>query len=305
MIRDKVVAVVVGASGVIENSWKILHGAHIPVVNLSSVSSSMLKDTASTFLLNDPAANTIAFPIGVAKDKGAKKISVIVVDLPPATEIFKAAKDEFTKNGIELQVVPAPLVTPDMTPQAQQVVSNNPDGLAFVVGNDEFCIPAFNGLHAVGFTGTISAISQCFTAATRKAVPGSVLNGMEFSSIAPAGEQSDPSQQQWQAILDTYAGGKHVDASGLPGYGMFQSFGALAVGSKTLQGEVTPASVIAALKGMKNEILPGSGNRWFRCNGKASQQSPAVCSVSVLAGTLDASGNPTTYKVVNNSQIPD
>ena len=303
MIRDNDVAVVIGSDGVIESSWTILHNAHIPVINAGSTNTALLQDPTSTFILNDPNADVVGFPIGVAKNKGAKKVSVIVVDLPVATDIYKSTAATFRKNGLSLQLLPVPLVTPDMTPQAQQIESTNPHGVVLIVGDDQFCIPALKGLEAVGFQGTTTMISQCLTDATRKAVPGSTLKGIEISSIAPVGEASDTSMRQYQAVLNTYATGENIDPTDLVGLSIFQSFGGLSAGTRDLHGVVTPASVITALKTMPNEVLPGSGNRLFRCNGKASPSSPSVCSSSVLAGTLDAQGNAVSYTVVNNAPI--
>jgi branched-chain amino acid transport system substrate-binding protein len=305
MIRDDVVAVIMGTSGVIETSWKILHDAKIPAINYSTTNTAMLEDPSSTFILNDPVASTIGFPIGVAKDKGTKKVSVLVVDVPAATDIYKTGSSAFSKAGLQLQLVPVALGTPDMTPQAQQIVAKNPDGLVMIVGHDAICIPAIQGLHALGFHGSIATISQCITDAMRKAIPSDQVKGIQLSSTAPLGDETDPSLRLYEEVVNTYAKGKGVDLSSTVGIGTYQSVAALAVGAKALTGAVTPASVNAALKSMKNETLPGSGGLLFRCNGKASASSPAVCSAGVLTTSLDANGNPTTYKVLNNKPIGD
>jgi branched-chain amino acid transport system substrate-binding protein len=303
MIRDNVAAVVIGSNGEIETEWNILHDAHIPVINDAITSPSLLNDASSTFILNDPYAQVIDLPLALAKETGAKKVTAIVIDLPIATDIYNGSTPSlFQQSGIELKVVPVALGTPDMTPQAQTIVASNPDGVVSIIGHDQFCIPALNALHEVGFTGTIQTISECITDSMRKAVPGEVVKGVRVGAIAPIGEASDRSMQQYQAVIDTYAKGK-VDTSDVVGLGVFQSLGALSVATHGLAGPVTPASVTAAMKGMKNAVLPGSGNRLFRCNGKASQFGVAICSASVLSGTLDAHGNPTGYSVENNTPI--
>ena len=204
MISDDVAAVIIGTSGVIETTWKILHDAKIPMINVSTTNTAMLADTQSTYILNDPGANTIAFPIGVAKQVGAKKLSVIVIDVPAATDIYKTGKGEFTDAGLDAKIIPVALGTADMTPQAQQIFSDNPDGLVMIVGHDQFCIPAIQGLQAVGFHGTIATISQCVTDAMRKALPSSAVKGIQLSSLAPIGVDSDPLMRQYNA------GARHV-----------------------------------------------------------------------------------------------
>jgi branched-chain amino acid transport system substrate-binding protein len=304
MIREGVVAVVIGSNGIIETEWKVLHDAGVPVINHSSTSIPLLEDSESTFILYDPNAQTVNLPLSVAKREKAKKVSVIVVDVPTATDIYdETTERKFTSAGIDLEIVPVPLTATDMTPEAQRIVQDNPDGVVSIVGHDAFCIPALNGLEAVGFTGTVSTISFCITDAMREGAPKELVKGMRFGSEAPVGDNKDPSLRQYRAVLKKYDA--DVDPEDLPAITVFQAFGALSLGTKTLQGDVTFASVIAAMKGMDNEVLPASGNRLFRCNGKASTAGPSVCSASTVTGVLDADGQPTKYTVDNNKPIGD
>ena len=306
MIRDNVAAVVFGEDGVIETPWNVLHNAQIPTLNDSTTTTALLQDATSTFELDDSNVFTVSLPLAVAKQKHAKTVSVMVVDLPTATDIYSlpSTLSEFKQAGVKLQVVPAPLTTPDMTPQAQQIFAKNPNGVVLVVGVDPFCLAAFNGLRAVGFHGTISAISYCFTEPTTvKQVPASTLKGMTIGNEAPIGDSTDASMREYRAVLQKYA--NNLSPTDPLPMAIFRVFGALSVGTRGLQGAVTPASVIAAMKAMNNEVMPFSGTgRIFRCNGKASASGPAVCSRSVIASILNASGTPSQFNVENNAPIP-
>jgi len=305
MISEGVVAVIEGSSGTIGTSWKIVHDAGIPFINHSTTNEPILEDEESTFILYDPLAQTVTLPIEVAKAKKTKKISVIVVNVPAATTIYESAADKFKKAGVKLQVVPVDLGVSDMSNQAQQVVSENPDGVVSVVGHDAFCIPALNGLNAVGFEGTLTTISFCITDAMREAVPAEVIDGMRFGSEAPVGAKKlDKSMREYQRVLKKYAP-EDVDPEDMTAITVFQSFGALGLGTKSLQGAVTPESVTAALRAMDNEVLPASGGRVFRCNGKASEFGPSICSRATVVASLDSTGNPKKYTTENNEPVPD
>jgi branched-chain amino acid transport system substrate-binding protein len=305
MISEGVVAVIEGSSGTIATSWKIVNDAGIPFINHSTTDEPILEDTESTFILYDPLAQTVTLPIEVAKAKKAKKISVIPVNVPAATTIYETAADKFKKAGVKLDVIPVDLGVSDMSNQAQQVVNDNPDGVVSIVGHDAFCIPALNGLNAVGFEGTLTTISFCITDAMREAVPAEVIDGMRFGSEAPVGAKKlDKSLKEYQKALKKYAP-EDVDPEDMTGITTFQSFGALSLGTKTLQGDVTPEAVITALRGMDNEVLPASGGRIFRCNGKASDFGPSICSRSTVVATLDGTGNPKKYTTENNEPVPD
>ena len=225
--------------------------------------------------------------------------------MPDATDIYKAdsTKKAFEKAGIKFDVTAVPLGQADMTPQAQHIVATNPDGVVSIIGHDAFCIPALNALKAVGFQGAITTISYCITDAMRKAVPGSVVKGVRFGAEAPFGDMSRP--------LDAAVRGHPRQVREGQG-ARRRPAGAHSVPArrgnrrrrKKLQGDATAASVIAAIKSMKNTVLPASGGRVFRCNGKASPAGPAVCAVSTITASLDANGMPTDYGGATTSRSP-
>jgi branched-chain amino acid transport system substrate-binding protein len=206
---------------------------------------------------------------------------------------------------VKFETVPVALGVTDMSTQAQQIVQDNPNGVVAIIGHDAFCIPALNALNALGYQGTLTTISFCITDAMREAVPPSIIKGMRFGSEAPVGaKKPDKSMKEYAKILKKYAP-EEVDPEDMTGVVVFQSFAALSLGTKTLKGEATPDSVIAAMKGMDNEILPASGGRVFRCNGKASSAGPSICSRSTVVAELDSSGNPAAYTTKGNEPIPD
>ena len=133
-------------------------------------------------------------------------MSVIAVDVPAATDIYESALGKFEDAGLKLEVVPVALGVADMSSQAQQINTSNPDGVLSIVGHDAFCIPALNALNSLGYQGTLTTISFCITDAMREAIPADLLDGMVIAAAAPIGDAKDPSMQQWAAVLDHYGG---------------------------------------------------------------------------------------------------
>ena len=303
MLQEKVAAVVIGQNGVAESSWRPLHDAGVPVFIYGSGNTSIATDSASTFMLANPQASLFGLPAGVAKQAKSKKVSAVIIDVPAATSFFKeSAPALFQKQGLDFELIAVPAGTADMTPQMQKLVSGNPKGTVFVVGNDAFCIAAFNGLRTAGFQGKVTTIVQCITDATRTAVPPESLKGMQISSFAPIGNPKDPSMKQYYAVLDKYGAGD-VDRSNTVGMAMFNIMSAFGVAMDALRGDVTPASVIATAKSMPWSVVPGSGGLHFRCSGKSDPSQPAVCTSATNAATLDSTGTATKYTPVNDVQI--
>jgi branched-chain amino acid transport system substrate-binding protein len=301
MIQDNVAAVVFGSNQFSLNSWTPLHSAGIPVFIFGSGTSQLIDDAASTFVMGAAAAQQNLI-IGAAKALKTKKASVVVLDVPAATQLFDD-KTPYQKAGLQLSTTPVALGTADMTPQMQKVVTDNPKGVVHVVGNDSFCIAAFNGLRTAGFKGQVTTITQCFSDATRTAVPADFLKGIKVAASSPVDTPKDPSIQQYYAVLDKF-GASDVDKSRQTGLSMFQGITSVGVATQNLKGAATPASVIAAAKAMPWSVLPGAGGIHIRCNGKADPSAPATCTAATLVATLDAQGKATKYLKVGDTPIP-
>ncbi|OHV33415.1 branched-chain amino acid ABC transporter substrate-binding protein [Pseudofrankia sp. EUN1h] len=300
MVEQNVVAVVVGSSSVGESIWAPLHAAKIPLMFANTSASVVLNDGETSFNLTDPYFGQINLPAQVAKDKGLKKVTAVVIDVPVVADFYKSfAPARFQKLGIDLDVVSVPPGTADMTPQLRNIASGEPSVVS-IIGGDAFCISALNGLRAVGFTGSVVAVGLCITDATRKAVPGSSLKGISVSASAPIGTDS-PSTRLLGAVVKTYGHDIDVNRSGT--MSMFTVVAALGSALEGLTGDVTPASVAAAIKGMPEKELPGAGGLRFRCNGKAVPDQPGGCVRGGLIATLNDKGQPTDYRPFGVSSI--
>jgi branched-chain amino acid transport system substrate-binding protein len=303
LIQQNVVAAMIGSSAVVLNEWQPLNDAHIPVFTLGG-SSKLYQDPTSTFSVGSPTAGIVDVAVQAAKDANKTRITAMVIDVPAATDIYKTAGPLIkAKYGIDLTMVPIAIGTPDMTPQAQRIVSGGDPGIVNVLGNDTFCIAAFNGLRAVGYKGPITTASVCISAATLKAVPADYLKGMQLSYTGPVGDNSNPSTILYDTVMKTYET-TPIDLSRTTGISMFIIANALEFGVQGISGAVTPATITAAMKGMPWKLLPGAGGLHFRCNGKADPANPAVCVPGVLISSLDATGNPTTFRLATDDPIP-
>lgn len=302
MIEENVVAVLLGNSAVSESVWEPLHAAGVPVMIFAASGADLLADTQSTFVLTDANFGVVTLPLRLAEQSGATKVSSVVINVPAALNLVQnVAPPLYEAAGIDFELVAIAPGTADMTPEMQAVVDGGAD-LVFMIGNDAFCISAMNGLHAVGYEGEISAISQCLTDATREAVPENVLEGTVVSASAPVGLDNS-STRIYSAVAATY--GDDIDTSQTLGISMFTTVSAFQTGTESIVGEVTSESIIAALKAMPELDLPGVEGLRFRCNGNAVPDSPATCVRGGLVTTLDAHGQPAEYEALGVSPIED
>ena len=268
-----------------------LHEAGVPTMFFAASGDTVLGDAENTFAVSNPQAGNISLPIAVAEENDLDKVTVIAIDVPAAYAGYEGSGAEaFEDAGVELEVVRIAAGTADMTPQLQPVFAGDP-GVIHIIGNDTFCISAYQAMIALGFDGPQTGITQCVTDATRQAIPGDFLEGMNIASAAPVGVEDD-STLLYRTVMETY-GDVDIDTSRIAGVGTFLVLNALEVGLEGLEGEVTPESVITTLRGMEEADLPGGGGIRFRCNGNALAGLPAVCSSGGLSAVLDATGNVT------------
>jgi branched-chain amino acid transport system substrate-binding protein len=303
LVEQGVVAVALNNSAVAESVWEPLHAAGIPMMLFQAFGDDLLADDASTFVIVSPLSTLFGLPFSVAESEGADRIAFVVLDVPQATGILRegAGAEILARSGIDSDVVPIALGTADMTAQMQQVVNDDP-GVVHVLGNDAFCIAAFNGLVAAGYDGAITAVSQCITDATREGVAGDVLDGMYLTAGVALGATDDPTYQLYEAVVDTY-GVDIRDAETTQSMGGYTAMAALATSLEGIQGDITPEAAAETIKDMPERELPGGGGVTFRCGGSALPAQPAVCSNEWLRTQLDANGQPTTYEAIDSTDL--
>lgn len=302
MVEEGVVAVGLSQSAVAEAMWEPLHAAGIPTFYFQNNNEEMLADTETSFVVVNPVSTLMGVPVAAAEDAGADRIAFVTIDVPAALTLFESgAADEILGNaGLEYDLVRVPPGTADMTTQMQEV-ANSDAGVVHVIGNDAFCIAAFQGLKAVGYEGEITSISQCITDATREAV-GSDLEGISIIATQAVGASDDPAYQLYEAVMATY-GDDVEDVDNALAMGAYTTTYALATALQEVEGEVTTESAAEAIRSMPESDYPGADGLTFQCGGSAFPDSPAVCMNGSLRATLDGEGNPASYEAVDASVL--
>jgi branched-chain amino acid transport system substrate-binding protein len=294
MVEEDVAAVLIGSSAVLEDIWRPVHDAGVPTVFFGASSAAVTGDEASSFVLTNPQGGLVRVPIDLALGDDADRVTAIVIDVPAAVEGLEASTPVFEEAGLELELVRVPIGTADMTAPLRDVVEGDP-GAVLVLGNDSFCISAFQALETLGYDGPLTAVTQCITDATRTALPPGALEGIVVGAPVPVGVE-DGSTELYRAVADTFGDG--IDTTRSAGVGAFVVVAGFAAAVEDLDGDVTPESVVDAMRTMPERELPGAGGLTFRCDGEAMPGSPAVCTPGSLTTTLDADGQPTTYEPV-------
>jgi branched-chain amino acid transport system substrate-binding protein len=302
LVEQEVVAVALSQSAVAESVWEALHAAGVPTMWFQTSGEGITTDTETSFVIINPLTGLFGLPISVAEKADADKIAFVVINVPQAlTGLETLGPTILEKAGLDYDIIPIDPGTADMTAQMQEVVDSGA-GVVQITGNDAFCIAALNALEAVGYEGEVAAITQCFTDATREAVPGDVLEGISVTSTIALGAEDDPTFQLYEAVIDGF-GDDVEDVNNATSMGGYVSMASLLTSLDGISGDITPESVVETIKGMEKTELPGGGGMTFQCGGSALEMLPAVCTNDSLRTSLDPEGKPTTYEVVDSTDI--
>ncbi len=295
MVNEGVVAVTLPQSAYAEAIWEPLHDAGIPLIFGAASGEQLEHDAESTFIMINPSAAFFALPVSLAQSLGVDKVDFVVIDVPQAVDVVNAdGAATMGRAELDYDVVPIPLGTPDMVPQMERVKANGA-GVVHLLGNDAFCIAAIQGLKAVGYTGAISGVSQCFTDATRSAL-GAELEGISVLAPLADGAVDDPTYQLYLAVMEAYGQGIK-EVGGYYALGGYAAVATVAAVLETIEGEVTAANAAETIRTMPETGLPAGGGVTIKCGGSAMPAKPAICTNQYLRAELDASGNPTNYSV--------
>lgn len=296
LASEGVVAVLNGASGQGGTLSAELNEIGIPFFTLSVNDEASISAPLTFILINSLAV--FVSPAAVAADAGLSKVAVVTIDVPAATDALNVMVPLFYPNaGVEGTVVAVPPGTPDMTPQIQTAIGNGAE-LFGIIGDETFCISAFQALELLGFDGPIVTIGPCIGEESVNIVD---LEGMIVSGPT-SDDPADAERALFLAVMEEFA--PDVSSLTVAERGFMPVIAFARAMSAHPDGDMTPDTVIEALMAMAPAQIPlAPDGAMFQCNRTAVVIAPAFCAAGTLITTLDADGNSTGYAPVDLSGI--
>lgn len=289
MVQAGVAAVVIPTSAQGASMAPIITGAGIPYVSSGlSLPAELTADHAYSY-----SGGYIGTLISMAKylaGEGKKSFTLYVTNsVVSATNqigvpIFKAA-------GITLNVVSIPAGTADVTSQVSAGLVSKPDVVG-IIGDATVCTSVLNGFGTAGVTVEKLVIQPCLDKTTIQAA-GQYMNGAKVFTVNDVSSDAVESQL-YRAVMAKYSPSTATEGYAVVGY---QSLLGLVRATSTMTGDVTPATIDAAMKAAKNVPLPAGDGLTFTCDGTANPQLKALCAVGTIAGTYN-DGKVSDFKKV-------
>ncbi|MGW0023534.1 ABC transporter substrate-binding protein [Rhodococcus sp. NPDC003383] len=270
----------------------IVIGAGIPYVTLNGVSAVELM-SPEVAALSAGLPGTLTAAATAAQQEGMSKFTMFASDGGGiAGMIDQMGKPIFQGFGVELEVVPVPLGTPDPTPVVAAGLTSNPDGVSFI-GDAATCTSVLKAVQTTAPTVKKVLIPTCLDENVVKAIGIDTIEG-NIGITATDALSDRPDTVLFRSIFAEYAPDLSPTGYGSTGY---QTVMALAGAASSISGEVNAASIQKALRTAANVEMPAGGGITFTCNGTAFPMMPSICSGQMLIGEINDQGIPVNLTV--------
>ncbi|MCX5042008.1 ABC transporter substrate-binding protein [Aldersonia sp. NBC_00410] len=293
MVEQNVSAVLMGAGAQGAVMLPIIAGAGLPYIGSTGVSAPEMMSKES-FMLTGGIPAVLSAQAQVAKERGMKKVSIIIGDSGGAIPAIRAIGDPvFKQAGVELGIITIPLGTPDPTPQITAGLADNPDAVT-ILGDPSMCISALTALQATPQVQDFF-VASCLDSSVVDAVgTDAVAGGTSFGATDV--NSDDPDSVLYRTVLEQYAPDTEPNGFASTGYQLVLGF---ARATEGITGEFTPEAIMTAMHQAKDVPLPAGGGITFTCDGKAIPMLVSVCSKEILVGAVDDEAHVQDFTVYN------
>lgn len=287
-IEEGVVAVTLPFTGFGEATAPVITGAGIPYLTGSGNSAAELT-APGAFALTGGYPGTLGAFAQHAKDEGFKKFTMIVIDVPSATQAAQALGGiVFGNAGVEFEVITAAPGTPDLTPQLQSAIDGGAEAIG-LTGDVTFCTSFLQAYQTLGLDVPKYVIGPCVDKTVIDSL-GDVLAG-SFLATNSSGDSADA--DLYAGMLAKYAPDEDIDPDPIVSAGVSAGVSAvmnLVRAMEGITGDITKDTVMAQMKAAKDVPLWLADGQTFTCDGSAIKIMPNVCSAGFFIGTLTADG---------------
>ena len=280
MVEQKVNAVVVTNTGMTSVIAPIVTRAGIPYV--TSVAGGMEDATGDkAFVWTSGASATLAMANYATQQKMTSVVAYSMENPAALGALEMIAKPAFKAAGIDFNVVSIPFGSPDATPQVSAGLKHKPQG-AIILGESTVCTSVLKALGTLGSDAQIMTPQPCVAPDVAKAVGDSGIEGVKVFSNADT-ESDDAESKLYRDIMAKYS--PETDTSGYAVTG-YQGMLALIRATAGLTGDVTPDTIITAVRGATDVVLPAGLGITFTCDGTAVTGIKGVCSNQRILSTV-------------------
>ena len=288
-VEQKVPAVL-GGIDVFGNGIDTLAQNGIPFVGGIPISSQSFTSPNSFQWSGGSQSAGVAFAWYAGQELNAERVSIVYQDFGSIADSAEAAKQVLGGYGVEVQMVPYPVLATDLSSALTAAASTSPEAM-IIFAADSGCKAGFDGVASLGLAAETFYVGACAAPSIIDQVSAEKTNGVYFNVDGPLVDDPPlPDGQLYEGVIAEYGGG--LDPAGA-GTVSFRSLMNLYVILSQLDGDITASSITAALAATVD--APNFGGHPYTCDGQQFDGLPALCSPQqILAQMQDRTLNQVT-----------
>jgi len=275
------VPAVLGGIDVFGNAVETLNENGIPYIGGIPISTPSVTSPNSFQWSGGTWGATVAFAEHAAKEIKAERVSIVYGEFGSITQSAEYGKAVLEDYGIDVQLVPYPILATDISSALNAAATTDPDALVLLAA-DSGCKAGFDGIDALDLDATIYFVGACASPAIIDEVGPEKTNGAIFNVEGPIG-QDQPSEDftLYSSVIEAYGDG--LDPVGA-GTVSFRAFMNLYMIMQQLDGDITPATITEKLASQVD--APSFAGHPYTCDGKQFDGLPAMCSPQQILGQM-------------------
>jgi len=281
-VEDGVVAVL-GGIDIFGNAVEILDANGIPYVGGIPVSTQSVTSPNSFQWSGGTWGASVAFAHHAVTELNASRVSILYGEFGSIAAGAEYGRAVLEANGVEVQMVPFPIVATDISSALAAAASSNPDAI-FILAGDAGCKSGFDGLAALDIEVTAYFVGACAAPSIIGQVDASKTNGLLFNVEGPVAtdENQNPDVRIFRAVLAEYTDGLAPSGAGTV---TFRATMNLLMLLDQIDGDITPAAITEALR---NQVdAPSFNGHPYTCDGKQFSDLSAMCSPQQIIARMD------------------
>lgn len=276
------VVAVLGGIDVFGNAIDVLQRAGIPYVGGIPISTQSMASPTSFQFSGGTWGAAVAFATHAA-DEGAKRVSIVYGEFGSITEAARYGEATLRDRGVEVQLVPYPIVATDLGAPLQAAWATKPDAV-LVLAADTGCGAAYSAARTLGITAQLYFTGACAAPAITDAAGDDATDGVLYNVEGPVNPKDpDPDTALYNSVMAAYAddlnpvGAATVSARSIVDlYAAMRKIGAADLSSSRLTSTLRAAVDESSFMGHP-----------YTCDGKQLAGVPAACAPQQILVRMD------------------
>ncbi len=280
---DENVPAVLGGIDVFGNANDVLDQNDIPFIGGIPVSTQSVTSPNSFQWSGGTWGATVAFADYAIHTLKAKNVAIVYSEFGSITDSARYGERVLKDSGIQVELVPFPIMSPDISTPLQAAAANKPDAI-MVLAADTSCKAAFDALDAQQITATPFFTGACAPPTIIDPLPEAKTNGTIFNVEGPiARDNPGPDPTLYNAVINQYGKGLNPVGAGTVSFRSFMNL--YAVMRHIGADKLSPANLIKALRATVDE--PSFMGHPYTCDGKQFKGLPGICSPQQVLARME------------------